>query len=136
MRRANSIDSSASPSDWASKDVIGLMDVSLTGGVLKGDRLMEFFRRGFQDRDIDALRVPFAAVATSLRTGAEVWLRQGSTLDAVPICEPNARPPEKKTAALGGRGGGNRTASVNPTQVRSSCQVVDAERRQAYELAD
>ena len=65
------------------KDVIGLMDVSLAGGVLKGDRLMEFFRRGFQDRDIDALRVPFAAVATSLRTGAEVWLRRGSTLDAV-----------------------------------------------------
>jgi NTE family protein len=27
--------------------------------------------------------MPFAAVATSLRTGAEVWLRQGSTLDAV-----------------------------------------------------
>ena len=65
------------------KDVIGLMDVSLTGGVLKGDRLMEFFRRGFQDRDIDALRMPFAAVATSLRTGVEVWLRRGSTLDAV-----------------------------------------------------
>ena len=27
--------------------------------------------------------MPFAAVATSLRTGAEVWLRHGSTLDAV-----------------------------------------------------
>jgi NTE family protein len=64
-------------------DVLGFMDVSLSGGVLKGDRLMEHFRRGVADRAIEALGMPFAAVATSLRTGAEVWLRRGSTLDAV-----------------------------------------------------
>ena len=59
------------------------MDVSLSGGVLKADRLMQHFRRGVADRPIEALGIPFAAVATSLRSGAEVWLRQGSTLDAV-----------------------------------------------------
>jgi NTE family protein len=64
-------------------DVVGFFDVSLSGGVLKGERLMEFFRRNFADRAIDDLGVPFAAVATSLRTGAEIWLRHGSTLDAV-----------------------------------------------------
>jgi NTE family protein len=64
-------------------DVVGLLDLSLSGGVLKGDRLMQFFRRHFTDRPIDELRVPFTAVATSLRTGAEVWLRRGSTVDAV-----------------------------------------------------
>ena len=64
-------------------DVVGFMDVSLSGGVLKGDRLMEHFRRGVADRPIETLGTPFAAVATSLRTGAEVWLRRGSTLDAV-----------------------------------------------------
>jgi NTE family protein len=64
-------------------DVVGFFDVGLSGGVLKGERLMEFFRRNFADRAIDALGVPFATVATSLRTGAEVWLRRGSTLDAV-----------------------------------------------------
>jgi NTE family protein len=64
-------------------DVLGFMDLSLSGGVLKGDRLMEFFRRNWADRPIEELGVPFAAVATSLRTGAEVWLRRGSTLDAV-----------------------------------------------------
>lgn len=64
-------------------DVVGFMDVGLSGGVLKGDRLMEHFRRGVADRAIEQLRMPFAAVATSLRTGAEVWLRDGSTLDAV-----------------------------------------------------
>jgi NTE family protein len=64
-------------------DVVGFMDLTLGGGVLKGDRLMEFFRRNWADRSIDALAVPFGTVATSLRTGAEIWLRQGSTLDAV-----------------------------------------------------
>ena len=64
-------------------DVVGLADVSLSTGLLKGDRLMQFFRRNFEDRLLEQLEVPFAAVATSLQTGAEVWLRSGSTLDAV-----------------------------------------------------
>ena len=64
-------------------DVVGFMDVSLTGGLFKGDRLMDHFRRGFADRPIEELAVPFAAVATSLHNGAEIWLRRGSTLDAV-----------------------------------------------------
>lgn len=65
------------------KDVIAFMDVSLSSGLLKGERLIEFFRRNFVDRPLDELAMPFAAVATSLRTGAEIWLRHGSTLDAV-----------------------------------------------------
>ena len=44
---------------------------------------MQFFRKNLKDRPIEKLDVPFAAVATALRTGAEVWLRSGSTLDAV-----------------------------------------------------
>ena len=64
-------------------DVVGFMDVSLSSGVLKGDRLMEFLRRDVADRPMEELGLPFAAVATSLRTGAEVWLRRGSTFDAV-----------------------------------------------------
>jgi NTE family protein len=64
-------------------EVVGLMDVGLDGGILKGNRLMDFFRRGMADRPIDVLGVPFGAVATSLHTGAEVWLRSGSILDAV-----------------------------------------------------
>ena len=65
------------------KHVIGFMDVSLTGGLLKGERVMEFFRRNFVDRPIEQLAMPFAAVATALQTGAEVWLRDGSTVEAV-----------------------------------------------------
>ena len=65
------------------KDVVGFMDVSLAGGLLKGERVMEFFRRNFVDRPIEQLAMPFAAVATALHTGAEVWLRDGSTVEAV-----------------------------------------------------
>ena len=64
-------------------DVLSFMDVRLNGGVIKGERLMDFFRRSFIDRPIENLSMPFAAVATELHTGAEVWLREGSTLDAV-----------------------------------------------------
>ena len=64
-------------------DVVALMDVSLSGGVFKGERLMEFFRRHFSDRPVEDLAKPFGAVATALESGAEVWLREGSTIDAV-----------------------------------------------------
>lgn len=65
------------------KDVVGLMDVSLRAGVLKGERIMGFIREHFVDRPIEQLAMPFAAVATALKTGAEIWLRSGSTLGAV-----------------------------------------------------
>ena len=65
------------------RDVIGFMDVSLGGGILKGERVMEFFRRNFVDRPIEQLAMPFAAVSTALHTGAEIWLRDGSTVEAV-----------------------------------------------------
>ena len=65
------------------KEVLALMDVRMNGGMIKGERLMEFFRRNFIDRPIEDLRMPFAAVATALHSGAEVWLREGSTVEAV-----------------------------------------------------
>ncbi len=65
------------------RDVLGFMDLGLGGGLVKGERLMQHLQRHFADRPIDALPVPFGAVATGLQTGAEVWLRTGSTLEAV-----------------------------------------------------
>jgi NTE family protein len=64
-------------------DVISFMDVRMNGGMIKGERLMEFFRRSFIDRPIEELAIPFAAVATALHNGTEVWLREGSTIEAV-----------------------------------------------------
>jgi NTE family protein len=53
-------------------DVLGFMDLSMSGGVVKGDRLMGFFRRNWADRSIDQLGVPFGTVATSLHTGGSL----------------------------------------------------------------
>ncbi len=65
------------------KDVISFMDVRLSGGVIKGERLMDFFRRNVADQPVEDLPLPFGAVATALDTGTEVWLRSGSMLRAV-----------------------------------------------------
>jgi NTE family protein len=64
-------------------EVIKFLDVSLGRGLVKGERIMSFFQRNFRDRPLEELTLPFAAVATSLEDGAEVWLRHGSTLAAV-----------------------------------------------------
>ncbi len=65
------------------QDVVGLMDMGLRGGLLKGDKLMAFFQRQFVDRDFTALPHAFGCVATDLHSGHEVWLREGSVSSAV-----------------------------------------------------
>ena len=65
------------------RDVVSFMDFSLGGGLLKGEKLMAFLRDHIEDRAIEALDTPFAAVATGLHSGEEVWLRDGSVADAV-----------------------------------------------------
>lgn len=65
------------------KEVLSFLDVRLNGGMIKGERLMDHFRRNFVDRPIEELAMPFACVATALHNGAEVWLREGSTVDAI-----------------------------------------------------
>lgn len=104
-------------------DVVGFVDLRLSGGVLRGDRLLEFFRRNFTDRLIEELGVPFAAIATSLRTGAEVWLRRGSTFDAVraSIALPGLFAPVRCEGALLVDGG-----LVNPVPV-SAARALGAE---------
>ncbi|MEN9774093.1 MAG: hypothetical protein RL322_1163 [Pseudomonadota bacterium] len=63
--------------------VLGFLDIGLNGGLLKGERLIEFFKKRFVDRPIEDLTRRFGAVATDLLTGSEVWLRRGSTTDAL-----------------------------------------------------
>ncbi|MEK7736436.1 MAG: patatin-like phospholipase RssA [Pseudomonadota bacterium] len=65
------------------KDVLGLLDISFNGGLIKGDKLIDFFSRRFVDHDFNALEKPFACVATDLESGREVWLREGSVAQAV-----------------------------------------------------
>lgn len=63
--------------------VIGYFDLTMSGGLIKGQKLFDFFRDRVQDRDIEDLDVPFGAIATDLPSGREIWLRNGSMFDAV-----------------------------------------------------
>ncbi len=58
--------------------VMSYMDFNLGGGMLKGQRLAAYMREHFDAQPIEALATRFAAVATALHTGEEVWLRSGS----------------------------------------------------------
>ena len=66
------------------KDILAFMDFSLLdGGVLRGEKIMEFARQHLGGVDIQSLPLSFGAVATELNTGREIWLRQGVLLDSV-----------------------------------------------------
>jgi NTE family protein len=66
---------------WQS--VVGLLDFTLEGGLIQGEKLLAFFREHFADKDIALLPKPYGAVATELLTGRELWLRKGSIIEAV-----------------------------------------------------
>ena len=63
--------------------VVGFLDLSIDGGLIKGAKLVDFFRTHFNDLDIKQLPRSYGAVATDLETGREVWLLEGSVLEAV-----------------------------------------------------
>lgn len=73
--------------DWVCslhwRDVMGLVDVTLSGGLVRGDKMLQFFRENDRDALIEDVERPYAAVATNMETGQEVWLREGSILEAV-----------------------------------------------------
>jgi NTE family protein len=63
--------------------VVGFLDFSLGGGLIKGEKLIEFFRSHFVDIPISELPLPFATVATDLQSGREIWLQAGMVSEAV-----------------------------------------------------
>lgn len=65
------------------RKVFGFMDFNLGGGLLKGEKIIEFWRENFVQETVEELGAPFGCVATDLQTGAEVWLRKGSIAEAV-----------------------------------------------------
>jgi len=64
-------------------DVLKLLDASLGGGVIEGNRVMRAIEEIIRERDIGDLELPYGAVATDLHRGRTVWLREGSTIGAV-----------------------------------------------------
>ncbi|MBT8135649.1 MAG: patatin-like phospholipase RssA [Gammaproteobacteria bacterium] len=73
--------------DWVTgltrMDVFGLLDARFRGGVFQGSRVMNAIGEQLKDRPIEQLDASFAAVATDLITGREIWLREGNMLAAV-----------------------------------------------------
>jgi NTE family protein len=65
------------------RGVFGLLDIGLRGGLIKGNRLLDFFDGHIGGRQFAELVVPFAAVSAELASGKEIWLREGKVSDAV-----------------------------------------------------
>lgn len=63
--------------------VMGLLDFTINGGLIHGERLFAFLRTHLSDKDIASFPKAFGAVATELLTGREIWLREGSVIDAL-----------------------------------------------------
>ncbi|MFS8039118.1 patatin-like phospholipase family protein [Xanthobacter sp. AM11] len=74
--------------DWAlsltKRNVLGLLDFALGGpGLIGGRRLVELMRREVGDMTVEDLPVVFAAIATELGTGHEIWLTRGDFVEAI-----------------------------------------------------
>lgn len=98
----------------ARREVFSLLDFSLGGGMIRGEKLMTFLGHQLGDCRIEDLEREYAATATVLQTGAEVWLRSGPLLDAVraSIALPALLPPVARGEQLLADGG-----LVNPVPI-------------------
>ena len=64
--------------------VLGLLDLSLGGGgLIAGSRLAHLLAHDLGGVQIEDLPVPFAAVATEIGPGHEIWLTRGSLVKAI-----------------------------------------------------
>lgn len=114
--------------DWVRqlkwKEIVDLMDINfLGGGFLKGDKLIDFFQKGTKDIDIEDLDIQYGAVTTDFDSGREIWLQNGSLLDAVraSIALPGLFTPVERDGRWHVDGG-----LVNPVPV-SLCRAMGAE---------
>jgi len=74
--------------DWVTSlttvDIVRFFDLTLSGGgLILGKRVMGTFSEQIAKRNIEDLSPRFAAVATELYTGREIWLTRGPLLEAV-----------------------------------------------------
>ena len=106
--------------DWQS--VISLIDLKMGGGLIEGDKLVDFFNRAFKDQGIENLSKRFGCVATDLSNGNEVWLQEGGVIEAVraSIALPGLFTPSIKDGRMLVDGG-----LVNPIPV-SMCRSMGA----------
>ncbi len=105
------------------RKVLGFFDLSFNGGFLKGAKLIGYLRDNLLETSIEELQLPFGAVATDLRSGREVWLREGRAADVVraSIALPGLFTPVEHEGRLLVDG-----ALVNPVPV-SLCRAMGAD---------
>ncbi len=105
------------------REVLGFFDVSLAGGLIKGEKLLAFAAQSFLDGQIEGLERPFACVATDLASGREIWCREGSVAEAVraSIALPGLFAPQLREGRHLVDGG-----LVNPVPV-SLCRAMEAD---------
>ena len=66
------------------RNVFSYLDLSVSGsGLIGGQRLFDRFDGHLKGLKIEDLSTRFAAIATDLGTGNEIWLRRGRVTDAV-----------------------------------------------------
>ncbi len=114
--------------DWvlgfSSWDVLGLMDLSWRkGGLIGGEKVFDVLQKRIGDMQIESLPLPFAAVATDLYSGQEIWFRKGDLRRSVRAsCSmPGILPPVKQSGRWLVDG-----AVVNPVPV-SACRALGAD---------
>ena len=80
--RLNALHQWAESATW--REIVGLMDVRLSGGGLIDGKLVVAFLRGLGiEQPIESYAKQYAAVATDLVTGREIWLQSGPIHEAV-----------------------------------------------------
>lgn len=66
------------------REIARLMDVRLNaGGLLEGRMVVAMLRKLGIDAPIERYDIPFVAIATDLKSGREVWMREGAIEEAV-----------------------------------------------------
>ncbi|MES0874651.1 patatin-like phospholipase RssA [Sinimarinibacterium thermocellulolyticum] len=72
--------------DWVRKltvrDVVGLMDFTFSGGVVRGEKLFGSFSERHANPNIEDLKQRYASVCTEMKSGREIWITRGPVLAA------------------------------------------------------
>lgn len=64
--------------------IVSYLDLRVrSGGLISGGRLLAEMKKHMGDKRIEDLPMPFAAIATDLVTGHEVWLRTGPLVESL-----------------------------------------------------
>lgn len=68
----------------AHQKMASLIDVNLlSGGLVEAKHITRFFEKLDMPELIEDLNIPFATVATDMRSGREIWIQEGSVIEAM-----------------------------------------------------